>query len=71
MQEKAIEVMKKPLAPSNTSRAFTNGINSHLNLSNSKTRGKLLFIRSNLLLLLLLYLYFQTFNPIAAFTGKG
>ncbi len=44
MQEKAIEVMKKPLAPSNTSRAFTNGINSHLNLSNSKTRGKLLLI---------------------------
>jgi hypothetical protein len=65
MQEKAIEVMKKPLAPSNTSRAFTNGINSHLNLSNSKTRGKLLFItKSNLLLLLSLYLYVFIFSNV-------
>lgn len=44
MQEKAIEVMKKPLAPSNNSRALTNGTHSHLNISNSKTRGKTCYL---------------------------
>ena len=47
MQEKGVEIMKKPLKPSNNSRKFSSkiGVNSGLNLSNSKTRGKAFYYR--------------------------
>ena len=45
MQEKGVEIMKKPLKPSNNSRKFNSkiGVNSGLNITNSKTRGKPIF----------------------------